>query len=70
MMSVQVLLVVAGGYYIYQAMIMLSSYGCDNIETPVSFVSSVIVGVILLGLAAMLQEIHKYGARKRSIISV
>jgi len=65
LMSVQVLLVVVGGYYIYQSLIMLSSYRCDRIEMPVSFVSSVMVGVILLGLAAMFQEIHKYRAKKR-----
>ena len=70
LMSVQVLLVAAGVYYIYQAVIMLPSYGVDSVETPASFVSSIMVGVILLGLAAMFQEIHKYRAKKRSIISV
>jgi hypothetical protein len=69
-MSVQVLLVVVGGYYIYEAMIMLPNYRCDGIETAASFVPSMMVGVILLGLAAMLQEIHKYRAKKRSITNV
>jgi hypothetical protein len=70
LISVQVLLVIAGGYYIYQAMIMLPSYGVENIEMPASFMSSVMVGVVLLGLAAMFQGIHQYRAKKRSIISV
>lgn len=70
LMSVQVLLVIAGGYYIYQAMIMLPSYGVGSMEMPASFMYSVMMGVILLGLAAMFQEIHKYRAKKRSIISV
>lgn len=57
---VQVLLVIVGAYYIYQAMITLS-YGVESIEMSASFMSSMMVGVILLGLAVLLQGIHQCG---------
>jgi hypothetical protein len=70
LISVQVLLVIAGGYFIYQALIMLPSNSVGGVEVPASFMTSVMAGIILLGLAAMFQEIHEYRSKKRSTIDL
>jgi hypothetical protein len=61
----QAVLVIAGGYYIYQAAIVLQSYRVDSLETPASSIISMMIGVILIGLAIMFQQIYKYRERKR-----
>ncbi|HVP16959.1 MAG TPA: hypothetical protein VMT42_06305 [candidate division Zixibacteria bacterium] len=63
----QVGLAVTGIYCIYQALIVLQGYGFDNFGAPAGFVSSISLGVILFGLAALLQEIRKYIAHRRSL---
>jgi hypothetical protein len=66
----QVGLVVAGICYVYQALIVLQGYGFDNFEAPQGFMSSIFLGLILLGLAALVYEIRKYTAHQRSPLLV
>jgi len=64
----QVLFVIAGGYYIYQAVITLWSYRVDSREAPASSIVSLMIGLLLVGVAIVIQEIGKYRDRKRSIL--
>jgi uncharacterized membrane protein len=63
----QVALAIAGIYYVYQGVVTLGNFHYDNLEAPASLISSILLGIILFGLAALLQEIRKYRNNKRSI---
>ena len=64
----QVLFVIAGGYYICQALITLYSHRVDNHEAPASSILSLMIAPLLVGVAIVTQEIGKYRDRKRSIL--
>jgi len=64
----QIVFGIVGGYYIYQAVITLWRYRVDNLDTAASSIISIMIGVILVGVAIIFQQIGKYRERKRSII--
>jgi len=60
----QIPLIVVGAWYIYQA-ILIFDYNRTNYQPQSSFVFSIGIGIVLLGMALALQEVRRYRAKKQ-----
>jgi len=60
----QIPLLAIGAWYIYQA-VMLFGYNRTNFQPQSSFVFSITIGIVLLGLALALQEVRRYRVNKQ-----
>jgi len=65
----QIVLLIVGSFYIYQA-VGLFNYNRTNFGTQSSFVFTVFIGVMLLGLALALQQIRSYRKNKAEAVKV
>ena len=63
----QLVLLIVGGYYLWQALTSLLS---RSIGSQSAFVLTMSIGIILLGLALALQEIRRFRAKKSIAIKI
>jgi hypothetical protein len=64
----QILLLSIGGYYVWQAMLLISNTSASG--SLQAFVLTISIGTVLVGLALALQEIRSYRARKTAVLIV
>lgn len=61
----QLVLVIVGGFYMYQAMVYFQEHMSHPSGGPTStFVFLITIGIILLGMALGLHEIRRYRTKK------
>ena len=61
----QIPLVAIGAWYVYQA-VLLFDYNRTNFQPQSSFIWTITIGIVLLGMALGLHEVRRYRANKQT----